>query len=150
MIAVSAAQIAPGTFSIAVNDYGFELLSGAPRDSSVALSWAPPANDGGSSITSYRITPSVGGVAQTPIQTGSTASNHLVTGLTNGTTYTFTVAAANVVGMLTGRQDGSSAGLVMPASAGGRRSSSSPGAPTIVPTIAPAAAGMVQYRATVR
>ena len=26
------AQIAPGTFSIAVNDYGFELLSGAPRD----------------------------------------------------------------------------------------------------------------------
>ncbi|QGM96579.1 ligase-associated DNA damage response DEXH box helicase [Methylocystis parvus] len=32
LIAWRAAQMAPGTFSIAVNDYGFELLSGAPRD----------------------------------------------------------------------------------------------------------------------
>jgi len=32
LLAWRAAQIAPGTFSIAVNDYGFELLSGAPRD----------------------------------------------------------------------------------------------------------------------
>lgn len=32
LIAWRAAQIAPGAFSLAVNDYGFELLSGAPRD----------------------------------------------------------------------------------------------------------------------
>lgn len=32
LLAWRAARIAPGTFSIAVNDYGFELLSGAPRD----------------------------------------------------------------------------------------------------------------------
>lgn len=32
LMAWRAAQNAPGTFSIAVNDYGFELLSGAPRD----------------------------------------------------------------------------------------------------------------------
>jgi ATP-dependent Lhr-like helicase len=32
LVAWRAAQIAPGAFSIAVNDYGFELLSGAPRD----------------------------------------------------------------------------------------------------------------------
>ncbi|PPD43479.1 MAG: DNA ligase-associated DEXH box helicase [Methylocystis sp.] len=32
LIAWRAAQIAPGTFSIAVNDYGFEVLSGGPRD----------------------------------------------------------------------------------------------------------------------
>lgn len=32
LLAWRAAQHASGTFSIAVNDYGFELLSGAPRD----------------------------------------------------------------------------------------------------------------------
>jgi ATP-dependent helicase Lhr and Lhr-like helicase len=32
LFAWRAAQIAPGVFSIAVNDYGFELLSAAPRD----------------------------------------------------------------------------------------------------------------------
>ncbi|MGJ0509127.1 MAG: DEAD/DEAH box helicase [Methylocystis sp.] len=32
LLAWRAAQIAPGAFSIAVNDYGFELLSGAARD----------------------------------------------------------------------------------------------------------------------
>lgn len=32
LLAWRAAQNAAGTFSIAVNDYGFELLSGAPRD----------------------------------------------------------------------------------------------------------------------
>jgi ATP-dependent Lhr-like helicase len=32
LIAWRAAQIAPGTFSIAVNDYGFELLSASARD----------------------------------------------------------------------------------------------------------------------
>ncbi len=37
LLAWRAAQIAPGTFSIAVNDYGFELLSGAARDFAAQL-----------------------------------------------------------------------------------------------------------------
>jgi len=74
-------------------------LTGAPRDSGVALTWTAPASDGGSPITSYRITPYIGATAQTPVSTGSAATGFTVTGLTNGTSYTFTVAAINAVGV---------------------------------------------------
>ena len=43
----------------------------------------------------YRITPFIGANAQTPVNTGSPATGFTVTGLTNGTAYTFTVAATN-------------------------------------------------------
>ncbi|WP_345802859.1 fibronectin type III domain-containing protein [Microbacterium sp. AZCO] len=61
--------------------------------------WTAPA-DGGSPITSYTITPYIGGVAQTPttITGNPPATTATITGLTNGTAYTFTVTAANAVG----------------------------------------------------
>ncbi len=60
------------------------------------VTFAAPADDGGSAITSYTITPHIGEVAQAPtVAAGSPAT---VAGLTNGTTYTFTVAATNAVG----------------------------------------------------
>src|SRR5207237_572021 len=67
-------------------------------DRSASLSWTAPSSDGGSAITGYRITPYIGGTAQTPVSTGSTATGFTVTGLTNGTAYTFTVAAVNAIG----------------------------------------------------
>ena len=73
-------------------------VSGTPRDSAVALTWTAPANDGGTSITSYRITPYVGGTAQTAIATGSAATSHTISGLNNDTAYTFRVSAINAVG----------------------------------------------------
>ena len=73
-------------------------VTGAPRDSAVALTWTAPSSDGGSPITSYKITPYIGSTAQTPVNTGSSATGFTVTGLTNGTSYTFTVAATNAVG----------------------------------------------------
>src|SRR5215831_14530269 len=73
-------------------------VTGNPGDSAVALNWSAPGSDGGSPITSYRVTPYIGSTAQTPINTGSTATSYTVTGLTNGTTYTFKVAATNSVG----------------------------------------------------
>jgi predicted phage tail protein len=73
-------------------------VTGAPRDSAVSLTWTAPSSDGGSPITSYRITPYIGGNAQTPVNTGSSSTGFTVTGLQNGTTYTFTVAATNAVG----------------------------------------------------
>ena len=62
------------------------------------LTWTAPASDGGNAITGYRVTPYIGSTAQTPILTGSAATSYKVTGLANGTTFTFTVAAINGVG----------------------------------------------------
>ena len=58
------------------------------------VSWTAPAN-GGSAITGYTVTSS-GGQTATLAGTFTTAS---VTGLTNGTAYTFTVTATNAVGI---------------------------------------------------
>ena len=60
---------------------------------SVQVTFTAPANIGGSAITSYTATSNPGGI------TGTAASSPVtVTGLTNGTTYTFTVTATNSYG----------------------------------------------------
>ncbi|MDT0213272.1 DUF4082 domain-containing protein [Rothia sp. ARF10] len=68
-------------------------------DASAVVRWTAPSN-GGSPITGYTVTPYVGTVAQTPVTVvGSPpATSTTVTGLTNGTAYTFRVAATNAVG----------------------------------------------------
>ena len=60
------------------------------------VSFTPPASDGGAAITSYTVTPYIGTAAQ-PTTTGA-GSPVTVTGLTNGTVYTFTVTATNSAG----------------------------------------------------
>ena len=74
-------------------------VSATAGDASAVVTWAAPS-DGGSPITSYTVTPYVGTTAQTPTTvTGSPpATTANVTGLTNGTAYTFTVSATNAVG----------------------------------------------------
>jgi len=66
---------------------------------SAAITWTAPS-DGGSAITSYTITPYLGATAQPPtVITGSPpVTGVTVTGLRNGTTYTFTVTATNSIG----------------------------------------------------
>lgn len=68
-------------------------------DGSAQVSWSAPA-DGGSPITSYTVTPYQGGVAQSPTTVTGTppAATATVSGLTNDTSYTFTVTAANAIG----------------------------------------------------
>ena len=44
------------------------------------------------------MTPYIGANAQTPVPAGASATTTTVTGLTNGTTYTFTVKATNAIG----------------------------------------------------
>lgn len=57
------------------------------------VSFTAPSNNGGSSIIRYTATSSPGGFTGT-----ATASPVIVTGLTNGTAYTFTVTATNEIG----------------------------------------------------
>src|SRR6185312_381132 len=63
------------------------------------VSWTAPADDGGSPITSYTVTALVGGgPTGTPVAVAAPATSAVVSGLTNGTTYTFTVHATNGIG----------------------------------------------------
>ncbi|MEU8153829.1 SdrD B-like domain-containing protein [Micromonospora sp. NPDC048986] len=64
---------------------------------SATLSWTAP-DYLGSPIVSYTITPYVNGQAQAARTFDGTATTRTLTGLTPGTTYTFTVVATNVVG----------------------------------------------------
>jgi Fibronectin type III domain/Putative Ig domain len=68
-------------------------------NASATVSWTAPAN-GGSAITSYAVTPHAGTTALAPVTvTGAPpATGTTVTGLANGTAYTFTVTATNTVG----------------------------------------------------
>ena len=72
------------------------------HNQSVTVSWAAPSN-GGASISSYSVTDGSGDVCS------SSALSCTVSGLTNGTSYTFTVSATNSVG--TGASSGSSASV---------------------------------------
>jgi hypothetical protein len=78
-------------------------VPGAPKgikatagNEQASLSFMAPASNGGSPITGYTLTWSpTGGVDN---DAGTTSTTHTVTGLTNGTTYTFTVKATNAMG----------------------------------------------------
>lgn len=90
------------------------LAPGAPTnahatggDSQATVTFGPPSSDNGSPITGYIVWANGNEVA-TPAATSTSA---VVTGLTNGVAYTFTVAATNSVG--TGPAAG--AGTVTPA-----------------------------------
>ena len=64
-------------------------------DSSAVVSWTAPADPGGSPIASYTVTASPGGAT---ISVVAPATGVTVTGLTNGTPYTFAVTATNAQG----------------------------------------------------
>ncbi|HEX3243537.1 MAG TPA: N,N-dimethylformamidase beta subunit family domain-containing protein, partial [Solirubrobacterales bacterium] len=87
------------------------------------VNWTPPANDGGSPITNYRVTPYIGSTAQTPTTVPAPAASATITGLTGGTTYTFKVAAINAAGP---GQDSAASNPVTPTTP------TAPGAPTAV------------------
>ncbi len=83
-----ATSTAPGAPTIGAASAG---------DGSATVSWTAPLSDGGSPITGYTVTPFVGSIAQPSTTVGVVLSTS-VTGLTNGTVYTFKIAAVNVIG----------------------------------------------------
>jgi hypothetical protein len=74
-------------------------VSAIPGNNAATVTWTAPPS-GGSPITSYTVTPYVGGIAQeaTVVAGGPPATTAVPGGLTNGTTYTFTVTATNAIG----------------------------------------------------
>ncbi len=69
-------------------------VTASAGNAAVAVSWTPPAVDGGAPITGYSVTASPGGATCAT----TTSTMCVVSGLTNSTAYTFTVRAANLAG----------------------------------------------------
>jgi hypothetical protein len=71
-------------------------VTGSGGDGQATVSWTDPVSTGGSAIVGYTVTAQPGGASCTA--TGASATSCVVDGLTNGTSYTFTVTAANGAG----------------------------------------------------
>ena len=95
-----------------------QFVSSLAGDGSVTIKWFPPANTGGSGITSYTVM--YGATSSALYSTpGCTTSNLncVVSSLTNGVSYTFTVAATNSTGSgLLAFSDSVAPGMVLTAS----------------------------------
>lgn len=76
---------------------------------SATLTWSAPASDGGASVTGYKVEVTRNGAVE-PTLVDATSSPTTIAGLTNGSTYSFRVAAVNSVG--TGAFSAASNGVI--------------------------------------
>ena len=73
-------------------------LAATPSSTQVSLTWQAPVNNGNGAITDYVVQYKVGSSWVPLVDGTSTNTFAIVTGLTNGTTYSFKVAAVNSAG----------------------------------------------------
>jgi hypothetical protein len=106
---ISVSPIAPGAPTIGTATAG---------TAQATVTFTAPSSNGGSDITGYTVISNPAGGIDS--NAGTTSLSHVVTGLTNGTAYTFTVTAKSVAGAGTASAPSTS---VTPATL--------PGAPTI-------------------
>ncbi|NDG67420.1 MAG: hypothetical protein EBY23_11025, partial [Actinobacteria bacterium] len=115
-------------------------LSGSSGNGSVSLTWSAPSSVGGSGILDYVIeySSNLGASWATFADGTSTTASATVTGLTNGTSYIFRVAATNTVG--SGQHSAVSSGVIP---------TTTPGAPTGVSVVGGAGQATVSWSAPV-
>jgi fibronectin type 3 domain-containing protein len=106
--AVNAAGVSPPSGEASATPQPLVTAPSAPQSlaatggsGSVSLSWAAPSSNGGSPVTGYDIYrgASPGAESATPVASNVTAASYADTGLTDGTTYYYTVAAVNAAGV---------------------------------------------------
>ena len=100
-------------------------VAGVAGDGKVTVSWTAPADDGGSPVLDYVATASPGGKACT-----ANGLSCVVSGLSNGTGYTFTVTARNAKGV---SAPSAPSAAVTPAAATAPRPHTPPAAASPVP-----------------
>ena len=98
---VATTTVGSNPRGVAVNPTNNPMIPGVPTavtavagDGQATVSYTPPAFNGGSTIITYTATSNPGG-----IQGFTTGGPIIVSGLTNGTPYTFAVTATNAVGV---------------------------------------------------
>ena len=89
----------PATTLTSVAPFGPITIFASPGDRRATVQWRAPFTDGGSPITGSKITAYVNGVPVRTTTFDSPATTQTVTGLTNGTIYTFRAAAINAHGV---------------------------------------------------
>ena len=86
-----------------------QSIIASPGNATATVSWSAPSSNGGAAITSYTVTSSPGSFTCT---TGTTSC--AVSGLTNGTSYTFSVTAHNSIGNGSAGSSGSATPSTVP------------------------------------
>lgn len=120
-------------------------LTAAPGNASVTLNWT-----GSVGATSYKVfqgtTP--GGEGASPVQSGLSTTSATVTGLTNGTTYYFTVKAVNATGDSIASTEASATPIAAPAAPTGLSAARGNARVSLSWTAAPTASSYKIYQGT--
>ena len=82
-------------------------LAAVPGDARVVLNWTAPANNGGASVTGYKVYRSMTANAETLLTSLGNVLTYTDTGLINGVTYYYRVSAVNSVGESVGSAEAS-------------------------------------------
>ena len=89
-------DVTPATIPLSVTN-----VVATAAASSATITWTAPAKDGGSPITQYLVTYGTT-IAQVSVLPGQTTLTTTISGLVNGTSYTFKVQAVNAIGSSVG------------------------------------------------